>query len=100
MKLLQVTSASGLSAVILINEKQKTKKEFAKNKFGPKFDFGFFVFSFFNAESKNRFSVFGLNEKGKGGTVSVFSFFVLTEKLIILWYPDPKYSVEPKCICL
>ena len=36
------------------------KKEFAKNKFGPKFDFGFFGFSFFNAESKNLFSVFGL----------------------------------------
>ena len=68
---------------------KKRKKEFAKNKFGPKFDLGFFVFSFFNAESKNRFSVFGLKrKKEKGALFPFFRFFVLTEKRIILWYPD------------
>ena len=59
---------------------KKRKKEFAKNKFGPKFDFGFFVFSFFNAESKNRFSVFGLKRKKEKGALFPFFLFSFWQK--------------------
>ena len=39
-----------------------------------------FVFSFFDAESKKRFSVFGLKRKKEKSTVSVFSYFGFDRK--------------------